>query len=175
MKNLLKPRTEIDYFGLNLNSYCQKCLCGSDWFSIYFFEMDLFLRLVFFFPPLIFSELFCTHIFCKGFEFLTSTNIFPNLWGSNYFCSWSYIIFNKGIAVSQIIQTSSTLSCMSSKKRVISWNLSNHFGWSLIKKTIFRNHAEQENNLGKFCGHKRNFLLHFLLLKFEQPFRMKFN
>ena len=113
-------------------------------FDLLFREMDLVLavlRLDFLFSTSqLFPNCFCSQIYCKCFEFFTSTNNFPNLWSSNFkqiclnsFRSWDYIFF----CLCKSSKTSSTMSCISSKNREISWILSNHFAWSLNQKWLF--------------------------------------
>ena len=73
----------------------------------------------------LFPNCFCSHIFCKCFEFFTSNNNFSNLWSSNFekicsnfYRSWNCLFLNKGDCSSakslcESSKTSSMLSCMS--------------------------------------------------------------
>ena len=97
MKNLLKPRTEIYFFGLYSNYIVKDFFAGATVFDLLFRKGSVSTLRFLFSTSQFFSNCFCTHILCKCFEFFfTFTYNFPNLWGSKSFCSWNYITFNEG-------------------------------------------------------------------------------
>ena len=137
-----------NWFWIN---FFQKCLCESNWFLILFRENYLALlalRLDFFSTLKFLRTVFGPTSFTNVLSFLRPLTISPISgavtsikFAPVFFAAWTIYFFRGDFSSLKSLRmstkTSSTMSCVTSKNRKISWILSSCFVWCLNQNWVF--------------------------------------